>query len=821
MNSSLKRTKKGDKPKKTKALPIKAQVLSWVAEHPQKAFVALAVAVMLVLDAASGYFAWQRLVVQERAEQLDKLSQQQARKLSVNLGNFMDATQKKVAFFAQNAELAASLTRHDELALKEFHRAIQNQLPKAEDIRLIPVGEAQLDQSAKIPISFLELQLIKAAEQRQPQKIEAVKLPIGWRVHLILPVPSQADQPVAGTLMITLSMDELEQALVEGVAGLGQISLLQLYDKTNTHTLYTTGQGSLPPSVRREVHATAWLVEFLPNESLAAQIEGNHFMLIFEAVIAFLVSMLLAVGLGRLLANRWEAKQVAQVGREETTGGKTKDINTVRIHSGHEALLGLNISKEVKEANNTTAASAESEAPDLVPAEIFRAYDIRGVAEEQINKELAYKIGQALGSEALDAGQGTLVVAKDARTHSPLLAEYLIRGIISTGCKALNIGTVPTPLLYFATETLGYTQSGVVVTASHNPANYNGFKLVLNGKARMEDDIQAVRRRIEARDFRMGLGQEEHLDIMPAYIDAIYSDVALAGDVSIVLDAGNGVTGKVAPRLFEELGCQVTSLYCDLDGTFPNHGPDPTVEANLADLIAKVKEENADLGVAFDGDGDRLVVVTSTGQIIWPDRLLMLFAKDILARNPGADVVFDVKSSRLLTSVVASQGGRPIMWKTGHSPMKAKVQETGALLGGEYSGHIFIKDRWYGFDDGMYAAARLIEIMSLREQSLDDIFAEFLPLPSTSEYRVKVAEEEKISIVQRLIEEGDFGDAKLITLDGVRVEYPYGWGIVRPSNTESCLTLRFEAETEADIHKLKALFTRELRKIDNRISFAW
>ncbi|HMW49554.1 MAG TPA: phosphomannomutase/phosphoglucomutase, partial [Cellvibrionaceae bacterium] len=421
----------------------------------------------------------------------------------------------------------------------------------------------------------------------------------------------------------------------------------------------------------------------------------------------------------------------------------------------------------------------------------------------------------------LDAGQGTLVVAKDARTHSPLLAEYLIRGIISTGCKALNIGTVPTPLLYFATETLGYTQSGVVVTASHNPANYNGFKLVLNGKARMEDDIQAVRRRIEARDFRMGLGQEEHLDIMPAYIDAIYSDVALAGDVSIVLDAGNGVTGKVAPRLFEELGCQVTSLYCDLDGTFPNHGPDPTVEANLADLIAKVKEENADLGVAFDGDGDRLVVVTSTGQIIWPDRLLMLFAKDILARNPGADVVFDVKSSRLLTSVVASQGGRPIMWKTGHSPMKAKVQETGALLGGEYSGHIFIKDRWYGFDDGMYAAARLIEIMSLREQSLDDIFAEFLPLPSTSEYRVKVAEEEKISIVQRLIEEGDFGDAKLITLDGVRVEYPYGWGIVRPSNTESCLTLRFEAETEANIHKLKALFTRELRKIDNRISFAW
>lgn len=820
MNPSLKRKKTSDKQKKSKAIPFKERVKVFVAQNPHKAWVAMAVVIVMLLDLGVGYFAWRELVVKAQAEQLDKLSQQQARKLSVNLGNFIDATQKKVAFFAQNAELAASLERQDEFALKEFHRSIQNQLPKAEDIRLIPLGQAQLDQTAKIPISFLEMELIKAAEQRQPQKIEAVKLPIGWRVHIILPVPTQTDQPVAGTLMITLSMDELVQALAEGVNGLGQISLLQLYDKTNTHTLFTTGQGSMPPSVRREVHATAWLVEFLANETLAAQIDDNHFMLLVEAILAFLISMLVAVVIGRFWANRWLERQVPDADGEGVTTNRVKDIATVRIHSAHEALLGLE-NKDTKVSESGAAKTEEVEAPDVVPAHIFRAYDIRGVAEEEINKDLAYKIGQALGSEALDAGQGSLVVAKDARTHSPLLAEYLVRGIISTGCKVINIGTVPTPLLYFATETLGYTQSGVVVTASHNPANYNGFKLVLNGKARMEDDIQAVRRRIEARDFRMGMGHEDHLDIMPAYIDAIYSDVALAGDVSIVLDAANGVTGRVAPRLFEELGCQVTSLYCDLDGTFPNHGPDPTIEANLADLIAKVKEEKADLGVAFDGDGDRLVVVTSTGQIIWPDRLLMLFAKDILARNPGADVVFDVKSSRLLTSVIASQGGRPIMWKTGHSPMKAKVQETGALLGGEYSGHIFIKDRWYGFDDGMYAAARLIEIMSLREQSLDEIFAEFIPLPNTPEYRVKVAEEDKISIVQRLIAEGDFGEAKLITLDGVRAEFPYGWGIVRPSNTESCLTLRFEAETEADIHKLKALFTRELRKIDNRISIAW
>jgi phosphomannomutase/phosphoglucomutase len=258
-----------------------------------------------------------------------------------------------------------------------------------------------------------------------------------------------------------------------------------------------------------------------------------------------------------------------------------------------------------------------------------------------------------------------------------------------------------------------------------------------------------------------------------------------------------------------------------LDGNFPHHGPDPSKIENLQDLIKKVQESQAHLGVAFDGDGDRLAVVTPTGQIIWPDRLLMLFAKDILARNPGADVVFDVKSSRQLNTVISNNGGRPIMWKTGHAPMRAKIVETGALVGGEYSGHIFIKDRWYGFDDGMYAAARLIEIMSLRDESLDEIFAEFPPQSITPEYRVAVSEEVKFALVQQLIAEGEFGDAKLITLDGLRVEFPYGWGLVRASNTGAELTMRFEAETDEQIHNLKALFTREIRKIDSSVEFRW
>nr|WP_222868168.1 phosphomannomutase/phosphoglucomutase [Saccharophagus sp. K07] len=467
------------------------------------------------------------------------------------------------------------------------------------------------------------------------------------------------------------------------------------------------------------------------------------------------------------------------------------------------------------ELNGTDATAA------AVPDHIFRSYDIRGKVPEEVNNDLALLIGKALGSEALEQGEKALIVARDARTHSPILVENLIRGVLSTGCKVINIGTVPTPLLYFATEVLEESSSGVIVTASHSPAEYNGFKVVMKGQVRTEDDIKAVRTRIMKQDFRQGIGSEENVDVVDRYVDAIFSDIALAGDISIVIDAGSGVTGKVAPRLFEELGCRVIPLYCDLDGNFPHHGPDPSVEANLQDLIKKVQETHAHLGVAFDGDGDRLAVVTPSGQIIWPDRLLMLFAKDILARNPGADVVFDVKSSRQLNTVVSSNGGRPIMWKTGHAPMRAKVLETGALVGGEYSGHIFIKDRWYGFDDGMYAAARLIEIMSLRDEDLDEIFAEFPPLCATPEIRFPVAEEVKFDLIRRLIAEGEFEDAKVITLDGLRVEYPFGWGLVRASNTGAEITMRFEAETEEQIHQLKALLTREIRKIDSSVEIRW
>ena len=361
----------------------------------------------------------------------------------------------------------------------------------------------------------------------------------------------------------------------------------------------------------------------------------------------------------------------------------------------------------------------------------------------------------------------------------------------------------------------------MIVTASHNPAQYNGFKVVMKGKSRSGDDIQAIRTRIVENRFRQGVGQEFRHDIVASYIDTIFADVALAGDISIVVDAGNGVTGMVAPQLFEELGCHVTPLFCDLDGRFPNHPPDPSEEKNLAALKEKVQDTGADLGVAFDGDGDRIAVVTPQGKVIWPDRLLMLFAKDIVSRNPGSDVIFDVKCTRHLSSSITSMGGRPIMWKTGHSPMKQKMLETGALVGGEYSGHIFIKDRWFGFDDGMYAAARLIEILSLQGESLDMLFEEFPESPNTPEIRVEISEDKKFEVIEQLKQKGRFEDAKLTTIDGVRADFPFGWGLVRASNTSAHLTLRFEADDEGSLQHIKSVFVKEIRAIDNSIHFTW
>jgi phosphomannomutase/phosphoglucomutase len=458
--------------------------------------------------------------------------------------------------------------------------------------------------------------------------------------------------------------------------------------------------------------------------------------------------------------------------------------------------------------------------PADIPSHIFRAYDIRGVADTQLTDEACMAIGLAIGSEALDQGQLEMVVAADGRHSSPRIREAVTKGLQASGISVIDIGMVPTPLMYFATHHLG-TESGVMITGSHNPAPDNGIKIVIAGKALSGDAISALHERIRSQRFHSGEGSYETRDIQQAYLDYIINDVAIAQPLKVVVDAGNGVTGNIAPQLFAELGCDVIPLYCDIDGNFPNHHPDPTIASNLTDLIERVRSEGADLGIAFDGDGDRLGVVTASGQIVAADRLLMLFAQDVVSRNPGADVLFDVKSTRNLNTLISNYGGRPIMWKTGHSYMKAKMQETGALLGGEFSGHIFFKERWFGFDDGMYAGARLIEILSTTDPDLDAQLESFPNSLSSPEIKVASDDERKFTIVEQLTRAGQFGDGKVTALDGIRVDFPDGWGLVRPSNTTPMLILRFEADNADAMSRIQTLFKEQLSAIDNSLNFGF
>ncbi|HEX7034606.1 MAG TPA: phosphomannomutase/phosphoglucomutase [Pseudomonadales bacterium] len=450
--------------------------------------------------------------------------------------------------------------------------------------------------------------------------------------------------------------------------------------------------------------------------------------------------------------------------------------------------------------------------------EIFRAYDIRGITTKNLTEDVVYWIGRAFAAEARDCGQQRVAVGRDGRHSSAPLRDALTRGLTEGGVDVLDIGRVPTPVLYFATHVLG-TGTGVMITGSHNPPDYNGLKMMIGGETLAEKRIQGLRARLEENRLSEGEGEIEEVDVAAQYLERIVGDVVVAQPLKVVVDCGNGVAGVLAPELIRQLGCDVVPLYCDVDGDFPNHHPDPAEPKNLEDLITVVKAEQADIGLAFDGDGDRLGVVTGRGEIIWPDKLLMLYAQDIVGRNPGADIIYDVKCSRHLNNLISDLGGRPIMWKTGHSHVKAKLKETGALLAGEFSGHICFGERWYGFDDALYSAARLLEILGASDADADELFAQFPVTYSTPELKIQTTEQAKFEIIQRLAIDGDFGDGTVTTIDGLRVDYPDGWGLIRPSNTSPVLSLRFEADGQEALDRIQDLFQAQLRAIDPSLRF--
>lgn len=447
-----------------------------------------------------------------------------------------------------------------------------------------------------------------------------------------------------------------------------------------------------------------------------------------------------------------------------------------------------------------------------LPAEIFRTYDIRGVVAKSLTSAVVRDIGRALGSVGRERGAATFAVCRDGRLSGPELVAALADGLTAAGADVIDIGMAPTPLAYFAAHHLG-CGSCVAVSGSHNPPEYNGLKMVVGGTTLYGDDIQRLRTRIERGELESGAGKRSTAQVLDAYLERIASDVKLARPMRVAIDCGNGVAGMLAPRLYRRLGCEVTELYCEVDGRFPNHHPDPAQPKNLADLIRTLKTGDAELGLAFDGDGDRLGVVTKDGEIIFPDRQLMLLAKDVLSRNPGAEIIYDVKSTRLLAPWIERYGGRPLIWKTGHSLIKAKLKETGALLAGEMSGHTFFQERWYGFDDALYGGARLLEVLS-RDANPSATLKALPNAPSTPELHWQLAEGEPHALVEKLQAAKPFpGAERVLTIDGVRAEYRDGFGLARASNTTPVVVLRFEADTLAALERIKKEFRAALQPL--------
>jgi phosphomannomutase / phosphoglucomutase len=783
-------------------------------------FLALTV-LLFLLNGLGGYWAYRHWILTSERQALNHLSHEYVNKQAAAVEQRLKELKVQLRNFTRQQALNKTLSGNAHTMLDTFENNLRRALASSR-VGLFKKGSAHFYGDSEAPLRFTELDMINRAEKRGTVWPEASRVGEEWVISLVEPIPfasaDVADTPVVGVVFASVAAKNLLPD-TEGDPLPGSVQLLQRYPAQEPQLLIQRGEGGAGDIQEIPIASSYLLIRFTPSAALAGQVRANltGFVAVFAALA--LASFGLAYFAALTLSRRHDGKRraagaFAEASTEEDAGLREREdqefLNLIRSKASAEETK----EKGKQQLSDTTSRPVD---PDAIPAEIFRSYDIRGRADPQLKPANVVLIGQAIGSQALAAGEETLVVGRDGRTHSPDITEQLIKGILSTGCNAINIGLVPTPLLYFACHVLQATSSGVMVTASHNPPEDNGFKIVIAGDTLKDDGIKHLRERIVQRDFKQGTGKEGFSNLAFQYIDRIFSDVALAGELSIVIDAGNGAASDIAPRLFEELGCTVTPLFCTVDGSFPNHPPDPSVPANLQALIDKVKEVGADLGIALDGDGDRVAVVTATGRIVPADRLLMLLARDIVSRNPGADVLFDVKCSRALNHVISSYGGRPILWKTGHAPMKAKMKETGALLGGELSGHIFINERWYGFDDGLYAAARLIEIMSLREQDLDSILENFPDLPATPEIRVAVDENKKFAIVERLIQEGDFGQGRLTTLDGLRVDYPQGWGLVRGSNTSAALSLRFEGENEEALRQVMAQFKQQLLKIDPQL----
>jgi len=778
-----------------------------------------------------------------------------------------------ISDLSSTGEVVASL--NDALKRQQINALLKGLWRELDQFYMVPLSDFSQVNQLYPELSFASIDLLRRAVKGEKVGVEAFKNQDDWLFQIAIKVQSEVEGIHSeGALLAIFNLSALKPLLnLPQQLPSGELAIVTMQDRV----VLSQGRGDLQGAVYQGTQLAQWRIRYAPEQSQLMRLDRTLFWAILGGVgfilaVAVLIICRLNINLIRqdlqlatqvikasipsegpvpnkfvygelfsmadasvqqarkLLSEvkasvKQEKKIKAQVENDKAIQNANQEDRDAPLFD--DDLLDLDVLSDAAvdgvsndDIGNDFDAGSEAVVQELeeldldVPQSIFRSYDIRGIVNETLNEGIVELLGKSIATEALAQGQTAMCVGYDGRLSSVEYCKALTKGILSTGMDVIIVGQVPTPVLYFSTYQFE-TGSGVMITGSHNPSNYNGFKMMIDGNTLAGDDIQKLYNRIILQDFSVGQGSRTERDVTRDYLDTILNDIAVAAPLKVVLDAGNGVAGGIAPELIEELGCEVIPLYCEVDGNFPNHHPDPGKPENLQDLIAAVKEHDADIGLAFDGDGDRLGVVTNTGKIIWPDRLLMLFARDVVSRNPGADIIFDVKCSRRLNGLISSYGGRPVMWKTGHSLIKAKMKETGALLAGEMSGHIFFKERWYGFDDGLYSAARLLEVLGIEDKTSDEVFAGFPEDVSTPEINIAVTDESKFDLVDKLCALKDqFVGGNISTIDGLRVDFPNGWGLCRASNTTPVLVLRFEADDAAALEEIKQKFITQLKRVD-------
>lgn len=778
-----------------------------------------------------------------------------AESLSGQLGEVVRSRNDLVALALRDPSIGDALATKDADRIARLEESLQSDIPGAIQIRLLTQDVNQPDPSGAAPMGYAGLDMVRrTAETGRPSAAEVHQIKSNLP-YVATAAPVSSDGKIVGVFFAGWDM-RLWTRLVEDSPSFDGRLQLQQGDEGFVVVQGPGGHRGVLDDGSVDVAGSIWRIGY---DSVPAGGRIARFGLMLGLASAAGIAILLVGYLqwrslgGDLRADMGVLVALGEaiLGRGGVSSGKPRVAGSADAialltqyasqarHEGVQhtaaeshaptegppvanAPAGLDVEEvdedpaELLTGGEEAVASAEPRAPTLavgdIPASVFRAYDIRGVVGEVLTVKFAEALGRALGTLIQEEGGHKAAVGSDVRESSEGLADALNRGLAATGCDVLDLGQVPTPLVYFAQQTQP-VQAGIMVTGSHNPPEYNGFKIVLGDRVVDGQALQDLRQRMIDGAFKQGNGSIDRVDVIGEYLEAITAEVQLARPLKVVVDAGNGVAGDLAISAFEALGCEVVPLFCDPDGSFPNHHPDPSQPDNLASLRLEVEAQEADLGIAFDGDGDRLGILDSAGNNVWPDRLLMLLAADVLGRHPGVDILYDVKSSRHLASFVLSHGGRPIMWQSGHSRMRAKMLETGALLGGEFTGHLFIKERWYGFDDAVYAAARIVEIVALESRPSSEVFAEIPQSPATPEYRLMLDEGQSRELMLAVDAHKVFEDARLVELDGVRVEFANGWGLIRSSNTTPSLTFRFEADDEGALEQIKGRFRELLQRV--------